>query len=147
MRMKILGYLQLYRKTISMSNFLLCQAPARSIGEVARAVIRDQKGLPANQSMQDAAKVDHAHSERNAHRLFNRYGLALKVPISYLTFSHGGGKDTVTIPFLRVRDFLRVLLDKYPKVLFGGQQLGSASQGLCETFWQRYQSYHPQHVL
>ena len=126
---------------------LLWQAPACSIGEVARAVVHDHKGLPSNQSMVDAAKVDHSHSERNAHRLFNRYGLALKVPISHLTFAHGNGKDTIDIPSLRMRDFLRLLLDKYPKVLFGGQQPGPASQRLCATFWQRYQSYHPQHVL
>ena len=128
---------------------LLSQAPACTIGEVAQAIIRDQGGTPAVDSIAHAAKVDKSHSERNAHRLFNRYGLSLRVSISWATFQGESAEasDSVTIPYLKPRDYLSLLLDKYPRVLQGGLQAGPEFARLCENFWQRYQIYHPQHVF
>ncbi|CAE7816444.1 unnamed protein product, partial [Symbiodinium microadriaticum] len=57
------------------------RAPACVIGEIAEAVVADGSAV---QNIREATKVDKNHSERNAHRLFNRYGLALRVPISFL---------------------------------------------------------------
>ena len=127
----------------------LCQAPACTIGEVAQAVLRDTAGQPATESIARAAKVDKSHSERNAHRLFNRYGLSLKVPISFATFQGESteASDTVTIPYLKPRDYVSLLLSKYPRVLHGGLEMGPESERLCETFWQRYQIYHPSHLF
>ena len=113
------------------------------MGEVARAVIAD--GC-SNASLKDAAKVDKAHSETNAHRLFFRYGLASKVPISELTFPNNAGDDTINISYLKPSDFLSVLLKQYPQVLFGGLGLEESGR-LCAQFWQRFEMYHPEHVL
>ena len=98
-------------------------------------------------SLQEAAKVDRAHSERNAHRLFNRYGLALKVPISYLDFKAQEGEDNVSIPYLKVPDFLKLLLAKYEQLLLGGLPIGEASEELCNSFWERFKVYQPSHLV
>ena len=118
----------------------LAQAPACTVGELARAVLSDGCAVP---SLQEAAKVDRAHSERNAHRLFNRYGLALKVPISYLDFKAQEGEDNVSIPYLKVPDFLKLLLAKYERLLLGGLPIGEASEELCNSFWERFKAHQP----
>ncbi|CAE7344052.1 unnamed protein product, partial [Symbiodinium sp. KB8] len=118
-------------------------APACSIGEVARALVTDEA---ATSSLADASKVDHSHSERNAHRLFNRYGLALKVPISELKVANDANEDFVTVPYLRMRDYIQVLLKQHPEVLLGGLPVAE-SQGLLRTFWQRYRVYHDKHIV
>ena len=122
----------------------LAQAPACTVGELARAVLSDGCAVP---SLQEAAKVDRAHSERNAHRLFNRYGLALKVPISYLDFKAQEGEDNVSIPYLKVPDFLKLLLAKYEQLLLGGLPIGEASEELCNSFWERFKVYQPSHLV
>ena len=125
---------------------LVCRylkAPACSIGEVARALVTDEA---ATSSLADASKVDHSHSERNAHRLFNRYGLALKVPISELKVANDANEDFVTVPYLRMRDYIQVLLKQHPEVLLGGLPVAE-SQGLLRTFWQRYRVYHDKHIV
>ena len=95
-------------------------------------------------SIADASKVDHSHSERNAHRLFNRYGLALKVPISYMEVPSDADEDFVSVPFLRMKDYAQVLLKKHPELLLGGLPVAE-SQDLLRTFWQRYRVYHDKH--
>ena len=121
------------------------QAPACSIGEIARAVIADDPRAVNSQSLADSSKVDRAHSERNAHRLFNRYGIALKVPISYLDVATDTGEDNISLPYLRITDYLQLLAQSYPHLLLGGLEMGTASQELCQTFWLRYRRYHPEH--
>ncbi|CAE7445117.1 unnamed protein product [Symbiodinium natans] len=118
------------------------QAPACIIGEIATAVVSD--GSQA-QSLRDAAKVDKHHSERNAHRLFNRYGLALKVPISTLSVPESSGQDEISIPYLKVTDYLQVLLNKYEEVLLGGLKVDQA-EGMLSKFWSCFKSYHKDHV-
>ena len=83
--------------------------------------------------MRNAAKVDKAHSERNAHRLFKRYGRALRVPITYLNFRASESGDNVSIPYLRATDVLTLLLAKYEQVLFRGLR-ATASEELCSPF-------------
>ncbi|CAE7332737.1 unnamed protein product, partial [Symbiodinium microadriaticum] len=102
-------------------------APACSIGEVARALVTDEA---ATSSLADASKVDHSHSERNAHRLFNRYGLALKVPISELKVANDANEDFVTVPYLRMRDYIQVLLKQHPEVLLG-KRTHAQMNGTC----------------
>ena len=114
------------------------------MGELAQAVLSDGCKVP---SLQQAAKVDKSHSERNAHRLFNRYGLALRVRISYLEFRAWEGQDSVTIPYLKVTDFLNLLLNKYEQVLLGGLKIGDKSEKLCSSFWERFQAYQPSHLV
>ena len=100
-----------------------------------------------NQTLADSCKVDRAHSERNVHRLFNRYGISLKVPISHLEVPSDAGEDNISVPYLRVTDYLELLARKYPRVLLGGLEMGPASGELCRSFWSRYEKYHPEHLV
>ena len=125
--------------------YLHVEAPASSIGELASAVLMDGSSLP---SLKDASKVDKSHSERNAHRLFNRYGLALRVPISWLEVPvQSVGEEFLAIPYLKVTDYLKLLVGKYEQTLLGGLTLGEASEELCSTFWKRFETYQQDHVV
>ena len=73
-------------------------------------------------SLRDGAKIDKNHSERNAHRLFNRYGLALKVPIAFLEVPASAGsegQDHASVPHLRLTDMLDRLLNHHEEVIVG----------------------------
>ena len=121
------------------------QAPACTIAEMANAVASDGGRIPG---LQDALKIDKAHSERNAHRLFNRYGLALRVPISMLHVPASSAEEyPIQLPYLRIGDYLQLLLKRYEEVLLGGLRVGSQSEDSCASFWSRYKTYHPQHAL
>lgn len=65
------------------------------MGSLARAAVADGAGA---QSLRDAAKVDRAHGERDAHRVFSKYWLSLKVPITDLELGPLAEGETVTIP-------------------------------------------------
>ena len=112
---------------------------------MAQAVASDGGQIPG---LKDALKVDPNHSERNAHRLFNRYGLALRVTITQMEVPASSPEEyPIHIPYLRIQDYLKVLLGKYPEVLLGGLEVGSQSEALCRSFWSRYKAYHPQHAF
>ena len=113
---------------------------------MARAILADDPKAACNSTLADSAKVDRSHSERNAHRLFNRYGLALRVPISWMEVSSPEGEDNISVPYLRLSDYARLLAAKYPRVLMGGLDFPEA-ENLCRTFWERYRAYHPEHVV
>ena len=97
-------------------------------------------------SLKEASKVDKHHSERNAHRLFFKYGLALRVPISNLDVPESSGQDMVSIPYLQVTDYLRLLLNHYEEVLVGGLKIEQSVQ-LCRDFWNRFKSYNKDHLV
>lgn len=78
----------------------LAQAPACRLGSVARAAVADGAYV---QSLQDASKVHPAHGERDAHRIFQKYWLSLRVPISDLMVGPFDGGDLVSIPHYKAR--------------------------------------------
>ena len=124
---------------------LLCKAPACTVGEMAEAALKDRAQASG---LTQATTVDKNHSERNVHRLFNRYGLALRVPVSYLSVPGGGPEaEALEVPYLKVSDFLSLLLRKYEEVVVGGLKLGPQSEELCASFWHKFQAYHPQHIV
>ena len=101
-------------------------------------------------SLKDGVKVDKNHSERNAHRLFNRYGLALKAPISFLEVPPSAGsegQDHASVPHLRPTDMLKCLLNHHEEVLFGGLKFGTAAENLLSEFWARFKSHQKEHVV
>ena len=64
------------------SASLAIEAPANRLGTLARAAQAD--GATGIHSLAAASKVHPTHGERDAHRLFHRYWLSLRVPISDL---------------------------------------------------------------
>lgn len=53
------------------------------------------------QSLHDAGKVHASHGERDAHRIFDKYWMSLRVPISELRVGLEDG-ESVTIPHYKV---------------------------------------------
>ena len=99
-------------------------------------------------AVSEASKISEAHGERDAHRLFQRRGLRLEVPTSKLHVGAGEeGAEPVVIPYLKLDDFFKVLLNKHPRLLFGGMRKGPDAEHLCEVFWERFECYHPQHSI
>lgn len=74
------------------------EAPACKVGVYARAVISDAGGY-MGASLADAAKVSLKNAERDVHRLFDKYSLSLRVPISELKIELQG--DYLTIPIYK----------------------------------------------
>ena len=109
------------------------EASAYQVGDVARAA-----------QLEDGQQVSLSHGERDAHRLFNRFGFALKVPISNLEVPGEQGEHSVSIPYLKVQDYFKFLAKNHPCLLFGGESDGG---DLCQSFWTEYQHEHPEHCI
>ena len=75
------------------------QAPACRLGALARAAVED--GAQPT-SLRDAAKVHHSHGERDAHRLFDKYWMSLKVQIDEILIGPLDGGEHVKIPHYKV---------------------------------------------
>ena len=88
-----------------------------------------------------------SHGERDTQRLFRKHGLTLGIPVSKCHVGANEDKQPVDVPFLKVSDTLRVLLNKHPKLLFGGFDVGTDAEDLCSLFWDRYKYFHPQHEV
>ena len=116
---------------------------------MARA-FRDEQKLEAtgqtSEGVAAAARVHTHHGERDAHRAFRRFGLTLGVPISELAVAVDEGDPSI-IPHLKIVDFFTYLLQKHPKVLFGGTPIGEISQKKCQQFWQRFKLAQPDHKV
>ena len=111
---------------------------------MARA-FKAENALSASASA--AANVHETHGERDSQRLFKRFGLRMNVNISRLHMQATEGAMPVEVPYMKVSDFLRSLISKHPRVVFGGFPAGDDAEKLCETFWERYQLSHPQHII
>ena len=127
----------------SRSHAHFSEAPACEVGRLARA-FKATAGGQASATVESATKVGETHGARDAHRVFTRFRLALEVPISTLKVEATVDAGPLSLPYLRVTDFLSILLHRYPKLLFGGEPDGKEA---CATFWKQYQSFHPQHQV
>ena len=114
------------------------------MGRTARAFRRLAPGQPL---LEEASKVDETHGERDAHRLFRKHNLVLKVPVSTLKAPASEDDEPVACPVLRVKDFFQALLRQYPKLVFAGLPKGNDSEKLLEAFWDKYELFHPQHQV
>ena len=82
------------------SLFLSTQAPACRLGKMARAAVDDGA---ASGSLDAASRVHYSHGERDAHRVFQRFWLSLKVRISELPVGPlEDGHETVSIHHYKV---------------------------------------------
>ena len=99
-------------------------------------------------SAEAAARIHDIHGERDSQRLFSKYGLRLHVePSSFQLEAAEGGQLPVTVPYLKVSSYLRSLVSRHPCVVFGGFETGEDAEALCATFWDKYQLFHPQHII
>ena len=70
----------------------------------------------------------------------------LPVPVSELQHDDVDG-GVVKLPYIKIKDFFGFLLKTYPKLLYGGFDLGPEQENLCLQFWQGYRLYHPEHEI
>ena len=122
---------------------LVSEAPAKQVGQIARAFKKDG-AASSKSSTEAAAKVHEQHGERDCHRIFRRFNLSLRVPVSKLL---GPDADTPNTPYIRIKDFVPFLLSKHPKLLLGGLEPGVESDALLSTFWKRYRQFQPEHMV
>eukprot|EP00439_Symbiodinium_sp_Y106_P030613 s149_g3.t1 len=118
-------------------------APAVAMARVAEAAAKD--GLRGFAAVAETAKIKPSQAERDAHRLFSRWGLRLGVKVSELILSDGG--RNLVVPFLKPSNWIRCLLAKYPSALFGGCNLDKGPTK-CLAFWKGlYQSQNTLEVF
>ena len=80
------------------------KAPARRLGSMARACVADGS---KNVGLYNAANQNPKNSERDAHRLFAKYWLSLKVTISFIEVPPENDGIFNSVPFYKARWFCR----------------------------------------
>ena len=115
------------------------------MGRIARA-FRSEMGT-ASDAVEQASRVHPTHGERDAQRLFQKFGLRLRVPISELAVPAEGDAPPVTLPYLKIVDYMSLMLRKHSELLFGGHKCGPDAERQCRDFWEGYRVYHPQHEV
>ena len=101
------------------------------------------QGLDTGAVAEVAALGEH-NAERGLHRLVHRWGMKLKVPISYAAVTDGTAH--LKVPYLKISDYLKCLLMTFPTCLFGGCGLESA-QRKCAVFWKGLYQSQPTHEV
>jgi hypothetical protein len=121
------------------------KAPAKGVGRLCRAVtaeVLQAGGTLTNSATIEAARMSERNSERDAHRLFNRYGLAEQIPISWYRSKQD---PNLLVPNLRVDDIIKMLYKRSPRLLFGGRPL--PAHLFLENFWANYKKANPDHDI
>ena len=83
------------------------------------------------------------NAERDLHRFFRRAGLSMPMPISSMVHNFDDG-ESLTLSHVRLVDWLRVLIAKYPELLAGGN---SPVEEQLLGFWDLYRHLHPTHEV
>ena len=117
------------------------KAPACEVGRIARA-FQSSTGT-TSRCVAAAAKVGETHGERDSNKVFKKFGLSLNVPISSLEIPGTSEHAPMSLPNLKVADYLDLLLRRYPKLLFGGKDMGQK----CQEFWRKYRQFQPSHEV
>ena len=127
---------------------VLCQheAPASEVGRLARA-FKASAGGKVSADVEHASRVHESHAARDSQRVFRNFGLTPAVPITQLDIPPTQGSFATTLPVLKVCDFLKLLLRRHSKLLFGGAEFGEKSAALCRSFWQKYQQFQGDHKV
>ena len=81
------------------------------------------------------------NEERDCHRLFNRWGLSLPVPITEKTFVLDDREKAETA-YIRVQDWLLYLLKRNRSLLAGGND---SLESQLEAYWMAYRQTHSTH--
>lgn len=114
------------------------EAPAATLHQFARAAREDVGQSLGN----DLCKKN---ANRDAHRFVAKWGLAWRVPLSYIDHEEDGFPSKVA--YISPKSFLKFLLEKAPELLMGGCPDVVTGQSHLETFWGAYQKVHGSHTL
>ena len=123
----------------SLQFCLLSEAAAVSMARIGQAAAHDGLSAGAADSL---GRMGEHNAERDAHRFFERWGLKLKIPITYIKLSEGS--DHLQVPYLRPSSYLKCLLSRWPWTLFGGPDR-EAGKLKCGSFWKGLYQSQPTH--
>lgn len=84
-----------------------------------------------------------ANAERDLHRLFQKAGLSLPIPVRKVVHNFEDA-DPLTFEHVDPSAWLSLLIEKYPCILAGGER--PISEQLA-GFWELYRHMHPSHVI
>ena len=114
------------------------------MGHIARAFREEGRSADLIQ----AQGIKEANAERDVHRMCVRAGLSLPVPISTLLIPKTDPfEEDVVLSHLRITDYFKVLLGKYPELLLGGLPLGTKAEARCGAFWEHFSKVQPDHEV
>jgi len=85
------------------------------------------------------------NAPRDAHAFVAKWGLASKVPMSYVDHMVDGAP--VPVPFLSPKAWVKFLLEKAPELVLGGCQNKDDGRAYLKSFWKAYAKEHPLHRL
>ena len=114
------------------------QAACADLVRVSQAARLDACNCDAVSS---AAAIREADAERGTHKMLIRFGLSLRVKISWVDLELNG--EPLRVPYLKPSDYLRKLLKFHPDVIWGAG-VGNKRQR-CTSFWKAYYQSHPTH--
>ena len=117
----------------------LSEAPAATLhhfGQIARDEVQ-----PAGLGNERCRK----NASRDAHAFIRKWGLAWKVPMSYVETELDG--DMVKFGYIKPSHFVEFLINRTPELLLGGCPTVQEGQASLEAFWQAYRHVHPTHRL
>ena len=88
----------------------------------------------------DAASAPEKDAEKALHRVFNVFGLSLKMTISWEMLQLHG--ETLKIPYLKPSTYLKKLLECYPECIWADT---NNPEERCLAFWKAYYQTHSSH--
>ena len=112
------------------------EAPAASLHHFAKVARQEVTGTNLDHEMCKK------NASRDAHAFVGKWGLAWKVPFSYMDYGDGE-----KLPYLSPISFVRFLVEKAPELLVGGCPEMKTGRAHLEAFWREYKGTHPSHRL
>lgn len=111
--------------------------------ELAQAEV--DRNPNAGELAKEFARISPDHAEDGCHRLFQKYGFSVPLPIHKVNLGPGSLKE---FPYLMFSDWVTFLLDtgRLPRLLCGVRTFADMKLTLKE-FWQRYRLLQPEHEI
>ena len=85
------------------------------------------------------------NASRDTYRFIHKWGLAWKVPLSFV--EHWVDDEATKVAYISPRDFVRFLVQRAPELLMGGTRDVQLGKKHLEDFWGAYEKVHPTHLL
>ena len=115
------------------------QAACTDLVRVAEAARLDSCQCDAVAS---AACIGKKDAEKATHKVLVRFGLSLRVKISWVDLELKG--EPLRVPFIKPSDYLKKMLTSYPDAIWGDGVQDVRQR--CKSFWKGYYWSHPTHT-
>ena len=123
------------------SDAVASKVPASNI---ARSVRAAQVEAPSACGVSSARKMTETNANRDVEHLFQKFGMAIRVPRDLLVYPVANGEKIIELPWVRPTSWVCYILARVPQLLCGVAE--EIEQNL-ESFWTCYRSVHPGHIV